>query len=310
MSDGQAGQLGIDIGGTKVAFIARPDLAAGCGAAESWRPVLRRDWPSSSGLSADLDALGAWCAEVRAASPGPIGSVGASVPATLGPDGQVTTWPNRPHWAGFALLGFLRGELPGARIRCADDGNLAALAEARESGQPDLAYLGVGTGVGGGLVLGGRVRPTLSEGCELGHLIIDSGGPVCTCGRRGCLQAVASGPATLRRAGLARGRQVQLGELADGYASGESWAVGVVTESAVALAAAVVNLTELLKIGLVRIGGGFAATLTSLIPAVITETARLARPGHPPARIEPAVLGADSSLRGALLLAGACGLDE
>jgi kanosamine 6-kinase len=310
VSDGRAGQLGIDIGGTKVAFIARPEPAARCDAAESGWPELRRDWPLASGLSADLDSLAAWCAEVRAASPAPIGSVGASVPATLGPDGQVITWPNRPHWVGFELLAFLRREFPGASISYSDDGNLAALAEARESGQPDLAYLGVGTGVGGGLVLGGKVRPTLTDGCELGHLIIDSGGPACTCGRRGCLQAVASGPATLRRARLARGREIQMGELTAGYADGEGWAVAAVTESAAALAVVVVNLTELLKIGLVRIGGGFAAALTGLIPVVAAETARLARPGHPPARVEPAVFGADSSLHGALLLADARVLDD
>jgi kanosamine 6-kinase len=230
--------------------------------------------------------------------------VGAAVPATLDQDGRVVTWPSRPDWVGFPLLRFLEETFPGAVVRFADDGNLAALAEARESGYADLAYLGVGTGIGGGLVVGGRVRPRLADGCEIGHMVVDLGGEVCTCGRRGCVQSVASGPATLRRAELSLGCTVSVNELADGFAYGEDWAVMTVTQSARALAAAVVNLGELLRIGMVRIGGGFASSLKCLIPAVVAEAAALGRPGHPLADIQAAVLGPNSSLYGALLLAG------
>lgn len=243
MNDRRSGQPGIDIGGTKVAFIARPGPEGGRGAG-SWQRELRRCWPSSGGLSADIAALRTWC---RQAGSGSIGSVGTSVPATLDPGGRVSTWPNRPHWTGFALADFLRREFPGARVSWGDDGNLAALAEARESGTPDLAYLGVGTGVGGGLVLGGRVIPRLGDGCEIGHMIVAAGGAVCTCGRRGCVQVVASGPATLRRAELASGRRVGADELDDGFARQAEWAIQAVTESAQALACAVVNVAELLR---------------------------------------------------------------
>ena len=302
------GQLGIDLGGTKVAFVARvrfePEAAPGQGAdARDADAVGRYLWPATGGLDADIGALGTWCRAIRDGYRGAIGSVGAAVPATLDASGRVVTWPNRPHWAGFDLRGFLEATFGGAVVRCADDGNLAALAEAHQSGLADLAYVGVGTGIGGGLVLGGKIRPRLADGCEIGHLLIDLNGVVCTCGRQGCVQAVASGPATLRRAGQYRGVPVSAADLADGLARGESWAVTAVTESARALAAVVVNLGELLRVELVRIGGGFASSLDGLIPAVLAEAARLGRPGHPPAAVEAAAFGPDSSLYGALLLA-------
>lgn len=292
MTTESAGPLGVDLGGTKVAFIARDTADLG-----------RYRWPAASALEADIDALGTWCREIRDRYQGTIGSVGAAVPATLDAAGQVVTWPNRPYWAGFGLIGFLESRFPGAVVRWADDGNLAALAEASQSGLADLAYMGVGTGIGGGLVLGGQVRPRLADGCEIGHLLIDLNGAPCTCGRQGCVQAVASGPATLGRAGQSRGSPVTVAELADGFARRERWAVSAVTESARALAAVVVNLGELLRVRLVRIGGGFAASLECLIPEIRAEAARLGRPGHPTAGIEAAVFGSDSSLYGALLLA-------
>ena len=92
-------------------------------------------------------------------------------------------------------------------------GNVAALAEAHAAGRPDLLYLGVGTGVGGGIVLGGRLLPGPSRGsCEIGHLIVDRSAARCDCGRRGCVQSVASGPAVLRRAARGRGAEVTFAE--------------------------------------------------------------------------------------------------
>src|SRR4029077_840695 len=98
----QRGQLGIDLGGTKVAFLTRHQDAA----------RTRYLWPETGRLEGDIDALGAWCHAARESYPGTICSVGAAVPATLDRDGRVVTWPSRPNWAGFPLLAFLEGTFP------------------------------------------------------------------------------------------------------------------------------------------------------------------------------------------------------
>jgi kanosamine 6-kinase len=289
------GCLGIDFGGTKVAFracTARPEVL---------EAAFR--WPSAGGLEADLLEFDACWQELRARCAAPIGSVGVAVAATVNRDGRVAAWPSRPSWVGFDLSQFLLSRFPGATVRWADDGNLGALAEAHQANCCDLAYIGVGTGIGGGLVLGGRPYPCLQAGSELGHLVVDRRGAVCSCGRVGCVQATASGPATLSRAARLRGSPVSMAELRDGLTGDAPWAQSAVRETAAALATTVVNLSELLGLRLIRIGGGFAHQLAGLVPTVIGEADRLDRLAHAHAAIEPAAFGGLSSLAGALLLA-------
>jgi kanosamine 6-kinase len=260
-------------------------------------------WPRDGGLVADLRAFDVCCLDFLARCDESIEAVGVAFPATLDSQGRVVAWPNRPSWTGFSARSFLTSAFPGAVICCADDGNAAALAEARETGCGDLAFIGVGTGIGGGLVLRGQVYPSLTSGCEIGHLVVAPRGPRCVCGRRGCAQAIASGPATLRRAALLREGSVTPDELCEGWALGRSWAVAAVDETAAALAALVVSLGELLRLGLITIGGGFAVALDGLVPAVVAKAAQLNRPGHTHAPVRAAALGSRSSLYGALLVA-------
>jgi kanosamine 6-kinase len=153
-------------------------------------------------------------------------------------------------------------------------------------------------------------------------VIIELDGPPCRCGRRGCLQAIASGPATLRRATRLRAGgpaaapvadpsdeaagepvEVTYEELRAGWLGDAGWARAAVMTTARALAAAVVNLTELVRPSVVILGGGFADGLAGLAGAVAEHATALARPGHPPAPVRPAALGGLSSLSGAVLLA-------
>ena len=94
-------------------------------------------------------------------------------------------------------------------------------------------------------MLDGRSVPGLGRGsCELGHLVIDRAGPVCTCGRRGCVQAFASGPAIQRRAGHLRGWDVPADELRTGWIENEDWAVGALESAADALATAITGAVQ------------------------------------------------------------------
>lgn len=276
--------LGIDVGGTKVALRAEGDRPG----ETSFR------WQRDASAAEDLAALAAGVRSLGDRFDG----VGVAMPATLDADGLVITWPSRPSWTGFALGDALAELFGGAAVRCADDGDLAALAEAEHAGCADVVYVGVGTGIGGGIMLDGRLVPGLGRGsCEIGHLVVDRNGPVCGCGRRGCLQAIASGPATLRRA------NTSFDALRDAWLSRADRTLSIVDESAAAIAAAVVSLAELVHPRLAIIGGGFADALPGFAELVADHTHTLTRPGQPPVPVHPAALGALSSLRGALLLA-------
>ena len=290
--------LGIDIGGTKVAL--RLETAGG--------PAVERGfaWTEPghrSDLRADLHLLRREVDVLLDAGEAPE-AVGLAVPATVDATGTVATWPGRPGWVGADLAGALRELFPASRIGFADDGDLAALAEAACAGLEDIVYLGVGTGVGGGITHKGWLCPGPARGsCEVGHMIVDRSGEPCDCGRLGCLQAVASGPATLRRAGRARGRDVDYATLRAAFAGGDGWAVGAVEETCAALAAAVVTIFELVRPSAAVVGGGFASGLPGFVPLVDRYVRELGRPGHAPPPVTAAALGGLSSLHGALVLA-------
>ncbi|MFB0619041.1 ROK family protein [Streptomyces sp. AGS-58] len=288
------GRLGVDIGGTKVAFRAE----TGDGRVEestfTWGP--HRD------AGRDLAELAAHLRQSSALTD--VRAVGVALPATVGPGERITAWPSRPAWTGLAVGPALRELFPGAAVAWADDGDLGALAEADAAGCPHLLYVGVGTGVGGGLVLDGALCPGPGRGSfEIGHLVVDQDGPDCVCGRRGCLQATASGPATLARAARLRGRPVTFDALRDGLSDHLPWAEAALDRTARALATAIAGVGELVRPERALLGGGFAAGIPALLDTVAAHLTALGRPGHPTPPLTPARLGGLSSLRGALLLA-------
>jgi kanosamine 6-kinase len=297
----------MDVGGTKVALrVERSGAAVG---ARPWQAVFR--WPETGGAAADMAALADALAAVPGSAGDPVTSVGVALPAALDTGGRVLGWPNRPSWQGLDLHRQLGVFLPGAQVRVADDGDLAALAEARAAGCPDLVHLGVGTGIGGGVVLDGVMRPGTARGsCEVGHVIVDHrAGEPCDCGRRGCVQSLSSGRAVLRRASRRLGEEVDFDRLLAGWAARETWAAETIGESASALAAAATSLAELTHPDIITVGGGFAASLPGYVDEVRTRFTALRRPTGPAPRLRPAALGALSSLDGALLLARGIGLN-
>ncbi|WP_369225650.1 ROK family protein [Streptomyces sp. R39] len=298
-----SGYLGIDIGGTKVALRVVGD--SGQGPAASAEETFR--WPPDGDPAADLALLADRLRSLLSRLPGGaagLRGVGVALPASCDADGTVLTWPGRPGWAGLGLVPALHRMLPGVPLVHADDGDLAALAEARAAGRADVVYLGVGTGVGGGVVHEGRLWPGPGRGsCEIGHLVVDRSGPRCDCGRTGCVQGLASGPATLRRAAGLRGAPVDFTGLTTGLRAGERWAVDAVEASAAALALAVVGVAELARPRLAVVGGGFGTGVPGYAARVAAHVRELTRPGVAPVPVAPAALGGLSSLDGALLLA-------
>jgi kanosamine 6-kinase len=288
--------LGIDVGGTKVAFRVETDTG--------YVDETTFGWVPRHSAARDLAQLAGHVAELRARIGAPPRAVGVAMPATVDSAGLITAWPSRPEWTGLDLDTSLRALFPEAAVAWADDGDLGALAEAQAVGCDDLLYVGVGTGVGGGLVLRGESCPGLGRGSfEIGHMIVELGGARCVCGRHGCLQAIASGPVTLRRAELLRGAAVTFDDLRQALRDEQSWAVTAVDRTCRALAAAVVSVQELVHPRRALIGGGVVAGIPEIVGRVAGHLTELTRAGQIPLPVESARLGALSSLRGAVSLA-------
>ena len=211
--------LGVDIGGTKVA--AGLVNAAGQVVSKTRVPM-----NASGSASQAMDCVHQAIAKAMAVSaPANITSIGVSSPAPLDPhSGVVLHTPNLPCWVNFPLRGEIEQRY-GLPVRLDNDANAAGLSEATwgaGSGHNSVFYVTIGTGVGTAIILNGSVlygrTGTAAEG---GHMTIDFRAPVrCGCGKHGCLESMASGPAMALRAremvagdGASGGAQV--GHLAD-----------------------------------------------------------------------------------------------
>ena len=191
--------LGIDIGGTKTAL----GLGDGVGAIHATE---RMPTPLSGDPRADLRLIVEHCRALLAANGlrvEQVTGVGVSMPSPLDAErGVVLNPPNLPSWHGTPVRGLLADAL-GRPVAIENDANAAALAEFRFGagrGSRDMVFLTMSTGVGGGLVLGGRlVRGVASSAGEVGHIPVEWDGEPCSCGLRGCLEAYTGGAAWTRR---------------------------------------------------------------------------------------------------------------
>ncbi|MGV9557688.1 ROK family protein [Streptomyces sp. NPDC003401] len=296
-----AAWLGLDIGGTKVAL--RAEIPGG----EVRERVAR--W-HGRGVASDLARLAAEVRLLHREVPGGFAAVGIALPATVGPDDRVVVWPSRPEWIGLDVRGAMAELFPDTPVGWADDGDLAALAEAEATGCADVLYVGIGTGVGGGLTSGAGPLPGLGRGSfEFGHVVTDPDGPSCRCGRRGCLQSTASGPATLARASRLRGAEVTYRRLREGLVHREPWAVQAVDRTCHRIALAVTGVRELMHPALVVVGGGFADGLPGFVDTVAHHVHALARPGVHAPPVRASCRGGLTSLYGAVALARVLGRD-
>jgi glucokinase len=181
-------------------------------------------------------------------------------------------------------------------------------------GHRDYLFVTLGTGIGSAIVIGGRpYTGAHGIGGELGHMAIEPGGPICGCGRPGCLEALASARHIAARYGLRTGRNGSAGgaeEVADLAASGDPIAGEIWSEAIDALAIAIANYATLLDPELVVIGGGMAAAGDRLFEPLRHRVAAHTRFGDPPALV-PSALGAEAGRRGAAICAWrAAGIDE
>lgn len=268
--------LGVDIGGTKVAV----GTVNGEGKIlqQSRKPMLANG-TAEDGLAAAFAAIDS----VMSSEVGPrIQGIGICAPGPLDPrTGIVLNPPNVPCWRNFPLAERIRARYR-VPVKVDNDANAAALAETRwgaAKGCRYVFYATIGTGIGTGIVFDGNIYhgATGSAG-EGGHVTIDYRGPVCACGKRGCIETLAAGPAIGARArariSADASRHTAMMDLTGGdvaavtsekvgqaYAAGDTMAREVLLETVELLIPWLGNVVDLLDPDVLVVGGGVAAML-------------------------------------------------
>jgi glucokinase len=225
---------------------------------------------------------------------GELGSADANAVAIAGlisSKGVVTQSPNLPKWDGFEL---------GAHVGCVlNDANAAALGEAWIGGlvgTKAALMLTLGTGVGGGILLDGRLWTGATGAAgELGHVAVRPDGPRCGCGSTGCLEVYASGTAIAKAAGTPDAKEAE-----KRAREGDAKARAAFDAAADALGTVLAGLVNAFNPEAIAIGGGMAGTFDLLAPRIEAllkaRTFKLAREGL---RLVPSKLGKNAGLLGA-----------
>ncbi len=306
---------GVDIGGTNmVAALVHTTTA---------EVVIRASIPTEprrgpeDGFRRLGDLIARLCAEAGV-RPADLAGIGVGCTSPIDSErGLVNNPYTLPTWENAPLLPTLmaRFGLPGVLL---NDAHVAALGEywaGAGRGARTLIYVTVGTGVGGGIIINGRLHRGVGLlAGEIGHQAIDVNGPMCYCGARGCLEMLAAAPAIER---FARERAMESGRmltLADGdperitarivyeaAKAGDPVAVGLMAQTGFYLGVGIANLMNILAPDVVILGGGVAQGWDLLYPS-LRETID-ARGGMIPfeeVRIEQAALGLNAGVIGAV----------
>ena len=311
---------GIDLGGTKIEAVVVDPRNNVLGSA-------RRSTPTS-GTPADVaeqmaDAI-IEAAHVAGLEPGALQGVGVGSPGVVNPEtGAVTSARNLPGWEGTFELGSVLSGKFDTRVVVGNDVQVATDAEFKlGAGKPYRSLLGVfwGTGVGGGLILGGKPWVGRGGAGEIGHVVVEVNGARCGCGRRGCLEAYAGRGAMEARAR----RRVEKGHKSDLFTlmkehgrtrlTSSIWshalerndkvATKIIDEAIVALGAGIGSSVNLLDVEAVIIGGGLGVRFGEPFAKRIAEAMQphLFNDGNPP-DVRVAELGDLGGALGAALLA-------
>jgi glucokinase len=249
-----------------------------------------------------------------------IGMVGIACGGPLDPvAGVIQSPPGLPGWDGIPLVAMVSDEYDRPAV-VDNDATAGAMAEwsygaGRGRSIQHLVYLTISTGVGGGLILDGRVyRGAAGNAGELGHLTVDRLGRECGCGRRGCLEAYASGPSIARRAreAIAAGgtsrlaglEKVTARDVSEAALAGDPLAVRIWDETTAILGSAVANILDIFDPQLVVLGGGVTRAGAQLLdPVREAGLAQAMAPAREAADVVLSVLGDSLGVVGAACVA-------
>lgn len=285
--------LALDVGGTKIA-------AALVEGGRVQRHVRRPTGDPWASVVAVLDEAGGGR---------PVRGVGIACGGPIDPVAGTVSPINIDGWDGFPLRARVAELVPGVPVELAGDGVCTALGEAHHGagrGVADLLGVVVSTGVGGGLVAGGRPVPGRTGNAgHVGHVVVEPDGTRCPCGGRGCLETVTSGPSLVRRA---RGRGwagTDTSALAAAARAGDPVARAVFREGGLALGRVLASVAAVCDVDLVVLGGGVAAAGPLLLdPVAEALDVHAGLSFLRGLRVVPAELGERAGLVGAALLPG------
>jgi glucokinase len=284
-------RLGLDLGGTNIKRVVLDG-----------DDIVERDSEptrSDEGVAAVLDRLAGLAREA-----GPVAAVGVALPGLFDTDGRAVLLPNlHGDWVGRPIAEPLADALD-RPVRLINDGHAFALAEARigaARGAEDVLCVVCGTGIGGGLVIGGRLHLGVEDRAgEVGHHTVVEDGPLCGCGNRGCLETLAGA-----RAIAAAAQQPSFDDVVASARSGDERAREAIRRAAAYIGIAIANLTIFIAPQRIVVGGGVAEAGELLLDPLRAEVEhRVGRvaPLHA-IDIVPATLGADAGAVGAALAA-------
>lgn len=296
--------LAIDFGGTKVEAALVDDAGTLRAGTRARRPT---------GPAASADELDRAVADVvrRALAGVPDGTpftgvgIGCAGPVDLA-SGTVSPL-NVPAWRRHPLVDRVAALVPGVPVALAVDGLCIALAEhwvGAGRGSRNLLGMVVSTGVGGGLVLDGRPAPgPTGNAGHVGHVEVGGFDDPCACGGSGCLEAIASGPSTVRWARV-QGFTGTTGEdLAQAHAAGDPVAIAAVERAGTAIGRAIASVGSLVDLDIAAVGGGFARVSPALLEAArVALDRRRAFDFVRRTRIVPSRLSGEGPLIGAAAL--------
>jgi glucokinase len=207
--------MGMDLGGTYLRAALTDEYG---------RIVLKRrvETLAREGREAVLERIIALLNEIKGEAGQRVAAVGVGAPGPLDPEAGIIrgAW-TLPGWEDVPLTGVIE-ERVGVAAILGNDANLAALGEfayGAGKGAEHLVYLTISTGIGGGFIVGGKLLEGRSGAAgEVGHVVVEPGGPECSCGGRGHLEALASGTAIAKQASeaLSSGEDTLLGKLSGG----------------------------------------------------------------------------------------------
>ena len=315
MTDIRKYYIGIDLGGT---FIKG-------GIVDDEGNIITRDKvpteseKGASGVVANIVGLCRMLLDKVNMTTDDVVGIGMGVPGMIDSEHGLVVYSNNLAWEDFSISREVEASL-GLPVKIANDANVAALGEARFGCGKDYktsVMLTLGTGVGGGIVIDGKLyEGNRSAGAELGHAVIIAGGEQCTCGRRGCLEAYASATALIRDTKRAMEAHPEskmweigsidavTGKTPFDYRHTDAVAREVVDTYIERLGAGIANLANELRPEIMILGGGVCsegAALTDPLQAILDREIFAGTRG-PAVKIVTATLENDAGLLGAAAL--------
>ncbi|MBE6709687.1 MAG: ROK family protein [Clostridia bacterium] len=315
--------IGVDLGGTNIAIgIVNEDFEIVKKGSTPTKPERGAD-----AIVEDMAALSRKLIAEMGITMDDIASAGVATPGTANNETGVVEYANNIPFLQYPLADKLSALLDGKPVYIENDANAAAKAEAMAGvakGAPYSVMITLGTGLGGGIVINGKVYSGFNfAGAELGHIVIEKGGRQCSCGRKGCWEAYSSATGLVNMtkdailAARESGRETMMEEMIGGdldkvsartafnaQKAGDALGAEVVDEYISYLATGIVNVINIFQPNVLSIGGGVCNEgdnlMKPLLEKVWSET--YSREGTPQTQILIAKLGNDAGIIGAAVL--------